>query len=232
VSPEGQPCSDTRDTMPHTGMDAKPTSTIHFPLLLRGFSLMASVHIPDEERCLTSADDISAFLKPFGIWYERWEVAGRLKADATDAEILSEYAPEIEKVKAAGGFVTADVINVHPSTPNLDAMLAKFNQEHTHSEDEVRFTVEGKGVFHLHPENGPVFSVTVETGDMINVPRGTKHWFNLCDDRHIRCIRFFEDATGWTPHYVDDAVHGNYSPMCFGPNFVGKPSGIEPIIKT
>ncbi|MFY8073399.1 MAG: cupin domain-containing protein, partial [Pirellula sp.] len=108
----------------------------------------------------------------------------------------------------------------NPSTPNLDAMLSKFNKEHTHSEDEVRFTVEGKGVFHLHPEGGPVFSVTVESGDMINVPCGMKHWFNLCDDRRIRCIRFFEDVTGWTPHYVDQGVHGDYSPMCFGKSHI------------
>jgi 1,2-dihydroxy-3-keto-5-methylthiopentene dioxygenase len=135
---------------------------------------------------------------------------------ASDAQILAEYSQEIEKVKAAGGFLTADVINVNPNTPNLDAMLSKFNKEHTHSEDEVRFTVEGKGVFHLHPEDGPVFSVTVESGDMINVPCGMKHWFNLCDDRRIRCIRFFEDVTGWTPEYVDQGVHGEFSPMCFG----------------
>jgi 1,2-dihydroxy-3-keto-5-methylthiopentene dioxygenase len=193
---------------------------------------MASINIPDQNRTLAQTDEILAFLKPFGIWFEHWDVEGRLKPLATDADILAEYAPEIERVKAAGGFVTADVINVHPDTPNLDAMLAKFNKEHTHSEDEVRFTVEGKGVFHLHPENGPVFSVTVESGDMINVPRGTKHWFNLCDDRHIRCIRFFEDVTGWTPHYVDGGVHGDFSPICFGPSYAGKSSGIEPIIKT
>jgi 1,2-dihydroxy-3-keto-5-methylthiopentene dioxygenase len=193
---------------------------------------MASINIPEQNRTLTQADEILAFLKPFGIWFEHWEVEGRLKPSATDADILAEYAPEIERVKAAGGFVTADVINVHPDTPNLDAMLAKFNKEHTHSEDEVRFTVEGKGVFHLHPQNGPVFSVTVESGDMINVPRGTKHWFNLCDDRHIRCIRFFEDVTGWTPHYVEGGVHGDFSPMCFGPSYAGKSPGVEPIIKT
>ncbi len=183
---------------------------------------MATVHIPSENRQLTDAAEISSFLKPFGIWYEHWQVAGRLSPTASDADILSEYAPEIEKVKAAGGFLTADVINVHSETPNLDAMLAKFNKEHTHSEDEVRFTVEGKGVFHLHPEGGPVFSVTVESGDMINVPCGMKHWFNLCDDRRIRCIRFFEDVTGWTPHYVEQGVHGEFSPMCFGPRDISK----------
>jgi 1,2-dihydroxy-3-keto-5-methylthiopentene dioxygenase len=183
---------------------------------------MATVHIPSENRQLSDAAEISNFLKPFGIWYEHWQVAGRLSPTASDADILNEYAPEIEKVKAAGGFLTADVINVHSETPNLDAMLAKFNKEHTHSEDEVRFTVEGKGVFHLHPEGGPVFSVTVESGDMINVPCGTKHWFNLCDDRRIRCIRFFEDVTGWTPHYVEQGVHGEFSPMCFGPRDISK----------
>jgi 1,2-dihydroxy-3-keto-5-methylthiopentene dioxygenase len=183
---------------------------------------MATVHIPSENRQLTDAAEISNFLKPFGIWYEHWQVAGRLSPTASDADILNEYAPEIEKVKAAGGFLTADVINVHSETPNLDAMLAKFNKEHTHSEDEVRFTVEGKGVFHLHPEGGPVFSVTVESGDMINVPCGMKHWFNLCDDRRIRCIRFFEDVTGWTPHYVEQGVHGEFSPMCFGPRDISK----------
>jgi len=192
---------------------------------------MATVHIPSQNRQLTDAEEISAFLKPFGIWYEHWQVAGRLAPTASDADILHEYAPEIQKVKEAGGFVTADVINVHPQTPNLDAMLEKFNKEHTHSEDEVRFTVEGKGVFHLHPEGGPVFSVTVESGDMINVPCGMKHWFNLCDDRRIRCIRFFEDVSGWTPHYVDQGVHGEYSPMCFGPRDVrGSTPRPEPII--
>lgn len=195
---------------------------------------MASVYIEEQNRTIHDPAEISAFLKPFGIWYEHWQVAGRLKSDATDADILNEYAPEISAVKEKGGYVTADVINVNPQTPNLDAMLQKFNKEHTHSEDEVRFTVSGKGIFHLHPEGGPVFGVTVESGDMINVPRGMKHWFNLCDDRQIRCIRFFEDATGWAPHYVDNPIHEQFSPMCFGGNYLpaaggaSSESGIEP----
>ncbi|MCU0880397.1 MAG: cupin domain-containing protein, partial [Pirellulaceae bacterium] len=115
-------------------------------------------------------------------------------------------APEIERLKSAGGFLTADVINVSPATPGLDGMLAKFSKEHTHSEDEVRFTVKGSGVFHIHPENGPVFAIQVESGDLINVPAGTKHWFDLCSDKTIRCIRLFQDMSGWTPHYVEGAA--------------------------
>ena len=100
---------------------------------------MASVFVPSEQKTINDPQEISAFLKPFGIWFEQWKVDGRLKETATDQDILSEYAPEIEAVKKRGGFVTADVINVNPATPNLDAMLQKFNKEHTHDEDEVRW---------------------------------------------------------------------------------------------
>ncbi len=181
---------------------------------------MASVFIEKENRTISDPAEISAFLKPFGVWYEQWQVEGRLKPDATDQDILDEYASEIEAVKQRGGYVTADVINVSPQTPNLEVMLQKFNKEHTHSEDEVRFTVAGKGIFHLHPEGGPVFGVTVESGDMINVPQGMKHWFHLCDDHRIRCIRFFEDISGWIAHYTDEPIHEEYSPMCFGGSYI------------
>ncbi len=181
---------------------------------------MARIRIQDENREITGADEIRAFLQPHGIWYEKWEVEGRIGPDATSDQILAAYAPEIERLKAAGGFVTADVINVTSETPNLDAMLAKFNKEHTHSEDEVRFTVKGSGVFHIHPAGGPVFAVQVEAGDLINVPAGTRHWFDLCSDRNIRCIRLFQDPSGWSPEYVDAGVHERYQPLCLGPNYL------------
>jgi len=191
---------------------------------------MARIRIQDENREITDVQEIRDFLKPFGIWYEKWDVAGRIGPEATNEEILTAYAPEIERLKEAGNFVTADVINVSPATPNLDVMLAKFAKEHTHSEDEVRFTVRGSGVFHIHPENGPVFGIQVESGDLVNVPHGTQHWFDLCNDRTIRCIRLFQDQSGWTPHYIENSLHENYSPVCLGPAYV-KTVEFEPVIK-
>ncbi len=192
---------------------------------------MARVIIADENRTLTDVAEIRQFLEPHGIWYEHWPVENRLSSDATNEQILSEFAPEIESLKQRGEFVTADVINVNRETPNLDAMLSKFDKEHTHSEDEVRFTVAGRGLFHIHPKSGPVFAVEVESGDLINVPHGTKHWFNLCDDRAIRCIRLFQDAGGWTPEYVSEGVHSSYQPLCFGPNYVPSGQAIDSVIK-
>ena len=192
---------------------------------------MARIRVQDENREITDPQEIREFLKPFSISYEKWDVEGRVGPEATNEEILDAYAPEIERLKEQGGFVTADVINVTPETPGLDDMLAKFNKEHTHSEDEVRFTIKGSGLFHIHPDNAPVFAIQVESGDLISVPTGTQHWFDLCDDRTIRCIRLFEDMSGWTPHYVDNPVHVNYTPVCMGPAYLSSTSSVEPVVQ-
>ena len=192
---------------------------------------MARIRVQDENREITDPQEIREFLKSFSISYEKWAVEGRVGPEATNEEILDAYAPEIERLKEQGGFVTADVINVTPETPGLEDMLAKFNKEHTHSEDEVRFTIKGSGLFHIHPDSAPVFAIQVESGDLISVPTGTQHWFDLCDDRTIRCIRLFEDTSGWTPHYVDNPVHESHTPVCMGPAYLSPASDIESVVK-
>ena len=141
---------------------------------------MAILDVPNKNIRLTNVDKIANYLSGIGIDYERWETSHEVSPDASDVEILDAYLEEIEKLKAQGGYVTADVINIVPTTPNLDAMLDKFNKEHWHDEDEVRFIVKGHGLFHVAPPDGDVVSIEMEAGDLIRVPRGTLHWFNLC----------------------------------------------------
>jgi len=181
---------------------------------------MAVVTIPDKQQRIDSPQEIARFLSQFGIQYEQWNVERCVDPNASSEDILNAYAPEIDRLKKKGGYVTADVINVTPETPNLDAMLARFSKEHTHSEDEVRFIVKGSGVFHIHPDHHPVFGLQLDAGDLINVPAGTKHWFDLCNDRTIRAIRLFLDPSGWTPQYTESNLHQNYQPVCWGPKYL------------
>ena len=162
---------------------------------------MAIVTIPAADRRITGFDDVKAFLAGFHIDHEIWPLEDRVDPGAP-----------------------AEAILVRPETPNLDTMLAKFSKEHTHSEDEVRFILQGRGVFHIHA-TGPdgtdtVFAIEVGAGDLISVPIDTRHWFDLCDDRRIRAIRLFQDMSGWTPHYVEGGVHAAYEPLCLGPAWV------------
>lgn len=181
---------------------------------------MALVRIPQENRTLGDPQEIARYLGTLGIDYERWEPSSTVPANAPAEEILTAYSREIDRLKLRGGYVSVDVIDVKPNTPGLDAMLAKFNREHWHDEDEVRFIIKGRGLFHIHPRQGPVIAVEVEPGDLMRVPRGTWHWFDLCADREIRAIRLFQSTAGWTPRYTDSGEDQNYQPVCLGPHYV------------
>lgn len=184
---------------------------------------MAIVTIPDEDRTIRDAEEITSYLASIGIDYERWNPAHEIAPNAEASDILTAYSVEIEKLKARGGYVTADVIDVNSQTPGLDAMLAKFNREHWHDEDEVRFIVHGRGIFHIHPPGGSIAAIEVEAGDLISVPRGTHHWFNLCSDREIKAIRLFQDPAGWTPNYTESGADAGYEPVCLGLSYLPAP---------
>ena len=181
---------------------------------------MAILRLPGENRSIHEREDIAAYLSDFGIDYERWNPDRNLGASASAQEVLEAYAPEIDALKAKGGYTTADVIDVNPGTPQLDAMLAKFQVEHWHDEDEVRFIISGRGLFHIRPKDGPVVALEVEAGDLVSVPTGTWHWFDLCRERQIRAIRLFQDPGGWTPHYTGSGAEAGYEPVCLGPQYI------------
>jgi 1,2-dihydroxy-3-keto-5-methylthiopentene dioxygenase len=187
---------------------------------------MALLRIPEQNRTLTESGEVTAYLAERGIEYERLDGAAVPDAPSSEA-LLAAYADKIDALKARGGYVTADVIDVTADTPGLDAMLKRFSSEHWHDEDEVRLIAEGRGIFHIHPENGPVFALEVEAGDLIRVPRGTHHWFDLCGDRRIRAIRLFQDKSGWTPHYTESGVDAQFQPLCFGPSYL-PPARVDP----
>lgn len=172
---------------------------------------MAIVTVPDKNLVLRETAEIKNYLSQIGIDYERVESEPRISPDAAAEEILAAYAKEIEELKTAGGYVTADVIDIKPEMPNLEPMLDRFRPEHWHDEDEVRFIVKGRGRFHIAPKNGDVTAITMEAGDLIRVPRGTHHWFDLCEDRTVRAIRLFQDTSGWTPHYTESGIEQKYT---------------------
>src|SRR4030095_11264325 len=122
---------------------------------------MALVRICEEDRTLTDEAEIVGHLATCGIDYERWQPGHPFPEDAPPEVVLRAYAKEIDILKGRGGYVTADVIDVRPDTPGLAEMLARFNREHWHDEDEVRFIIAGRGLFHIPPENAGIIAIEV-----------------------------------------------------------------------
>jgi 1,2-dihydroxy-3-keto-5-methylthiopentene dioxygenase len=163
---------------------------------------------------IDEAHDASAIaerLKPIGVRFEQWAAAAALAPGATPDEILAAYGADVERLKREGGYQSADVIRLSPdpSDPGWPAKAAaarqKFRDEHTHAEDEVRFFVEGSGVFYLHAA-GKVHAVLCEQGDLISVPAGTRHWFDMGESPRFCAIRLFLSPDGWVASFTGDKL--------------------------
>ena len=115
----------------------------------------------------------------------------------------SDYQPVLDELSKQHGYHTQDIVELSPDMENLDAICAKFDPEHLHTEDEVRFVLEGAGIFDIRSNDDRMFRVLVEKGDLIVVPKNRHHRFELTNIRHIRCVRLFQDQSGWVPQYRD-----------------------------
>lgn len=111
------------------------------------------------------------------------------------------YEPALRELCARGGYTARDEVSLSSSTPNLSTLLDKFKDEHLHDEDEVRFVLQGEGVFDLRSKDDRWMRATVTAGDVLVVPKGLYHRFFLTEACSIRCVRLFQDPTGWKPHY-------------------------------
>lgn len=173
---------------------------------------MTVLEIPDRGYTTTDGDEIRTYLEARSIVFERWSASVPLSRDATQDDVLAAYDHALRPYMERHGYQTADVIRVHPGVENLDQVRAKFLDEHTHAEDEVRFFVEGKGAFwfNLGGEE-PVFAVVCEAGDLIGVPAGTRHWFDMGAKPLVTAIRVFTNPAGWVPAYTDSGISRRYN---------------------
>ena len=174
---------------------------------------MAEIVIRNTKERIKGDDNVQAFLEKQGVLYERWDTSKlplELQTnfqlnDEQKKKILDIYDEEIKDLAARRGYKIWDVITLSDSTPNLDDLLNKFEEVHTHSEDEIRAIVGGKGIFVIKgPEEIGYFDVELEAGDVISVPENTNHFFTLMDNRKIIAVRLFIEENGWVATPVQD----------------------------
>ena len=143
-----------------------------------------------------------------GVIFERWQAEKTVSDSAGQDEILSAYKSSVDRLMQERGFLTADVVSLHAGVENHQELRKKFLAEHVHSEDEARFFIDGRGLFYIHI-GSEVFAVMCEAGDLINVPEGTKHWFDMGAEPFFKCIRVFTNKTGWEAKYTGSSIADN-----------------------
>ena len=150
-------------------------------------------------------DAIARELQAIGVTFERWQAAKPVEAGASPEEVIAAYQADIDRISAERGFNTVDVISIAPDNPKRDELRAKFLEEHFHKEDEVRFFVDGSGLFTLHVD-GKVYEIECVKDDLIGVPDGVTHWFDMGPEPRFVAIRFFEQPDGWVGHFTGSDI--------------------------
>lgn len=163
----------------------------------------------------TDLEKIVAELAPLGVTLDRWDADAELADDADQDAVLAAYREQVEQLSAEGGYQVVDVVRLRPDDSDPEwpakarAARTKFLDEHTHDEDEVRFFVEGTGCFYLHAD-GRVYAVVCSTGDLLSVPRGTTHWFDMGERPRFTSIRFFQGEDGWVGNFTRDSIASRF----------------------
>ena len=157
------------------------------------------------------ATEIADFLAPHGIQYEHWDIPEHIQQlsikpslSAEDQEnVLEAFRDKLDVLAKRDGYVASDMICLIPDMEGREGALGKFDLEHYHDDDEVRFIVDGEGVFGFESQDLRKFLIRVEAGDYIVIPAKSYHWFYMNSGTGIKALRIFKDKTGWTPVYKD-----------------------------
>jgi 1,2-dihydroxy-3-keto-5-methylthiopentene dioxygenase len=140
-------------------------------------------------------------LREIGVRFEQWQAAAPVAPGASQEQVLAAYRADVDRLVAENGFKTVDVVSIAPDNPQREVMRQKFLEEHYHKEDEIRFFVAGSGLFTLHIGD-QVYEIRCEQGDLIGVPDGTRHWFDMGPTPSFVAIRFFTEPDGWVGHFT------------------------------
>jgi 1,2-dihydroxy-3-keto-5-methylthiopentene dioxygenase len=155
---------------------------------------------------------ISRALGLVGVRFEQWEASKAIVPGASQDEVIAAYRADIDRLMQENGYQAVDVISLKPDNPDRAAFRQKFLNEHTHSEDEVRFFVAGAGQFTLHIDD-KVYEVLCEAGDLIGVPDGTRHWFDMSEAPYFVAIRLFTNKEGWVANFTGTDIAERFPRM-------------------
>ncbi|WP_409283179.1 1,2-dihydroxy-3-keto-5-methylthiopentene dioxygenase [Pseudomonas protegens] len=168
------------------------------------------VSSPDlPNKVLTHFDDIAATLAEQGIRFERWPATTRIEPGASQQEVIEAYREQVDRLMTEQGYLSVDVISLNRDHPEKAELRARFLDEHRHGEDEVRFFVAGRGLFSLHIDDY-VYAVLCERNDLISLPAGTAHWFDMGEEPHLVAIRLFSSPKGWAAQPTGDAIASQF----------------------
>jgi 1,2-dihydroxy-3-keto-5-methylthiopentene dioxygenase len=158
---------------------------------------------------------IAAELAAVGVTYRAFTPVEGVDASATSDDVIAAHQGLVDALIAEHGYTLIDVAQIHPVDSDewratAAGARAKFLNEHTHDEEEIRYFSFGSGVFYLHM-NGRVLAMLCTAGDLISVPEMTTHWFDMGTTPDFTAIRFFRTDDGWVGTFTGSEISAQFA---------------------
>jgi 1,2-dihydroxy-3-keto-5-methylthiopentene dioxygenase len=113
----------------------------------------------------------------------------------------SDEDPKLAEIRAERGYSYTDVVDLHKDRlPGYEEKIKSFYEEHIHTDEEIRYVMDGSGYFDVRDADDQWIRIAMEKGDMIVLPAGIYHRFTLDSSNYIKAMRLFVGEPVWTPH--------------------------------
>ncbi|BBP78470.1 acireductone dioxygenase [Pseudomonas gingeri] len=168
------------------------------------------VATPDlPNKVLTHVDDIASTLAEHGVRFERLPATTPVRAGAGHEEVLAAYRGQIDQLMSERGSVSVEVISLDGDHPQSAELCAAGFAEQQHAASEVRFFVAGRGLLSLHIGDY-VYAVLCERNDLVSLPAGTRHWFDMGDNPRCVVIRLFDKSEGRVVSFTGEDIASHF----------------------
>jgi len=153
-------------------------------------SLAVHLHTSPElpNKVLNHADDIASTLAAVGIDYRRLELPAPLRPGCEQAEFDAAYGLWLQAFMGREGYVQQELLNLQRNHPQKLELRAQYLDEQAQPSVSAWLFVGGFAQLSVHLD-GYVYVLQGERGDLLTLPAGTRHWFDLGEEPHVLALR-------------------------------------------
>lgn len=107
--------------------------------------------------------------------------------------------PKLKAIRKVRGYDYDDTVIVDPNLDGYEEKIKKFYEEHIHSDEEIRYVLDGSGYFDIRDKEDRWIRMWTRKGDLVALPEGIYHRFTVDENDYIKALRLFSGVPIWTP---------------------------------